>query len=76
MQRSIVVASFVAFTTASAVDAGVLTYSSRSLVAGISDGVFADSVSYDGLDSWFGSKYAAGAGLIQFAGIEIGRAHV
>lgn len=69
MQKS-TVAGFIAFlSVASTAGAGVLTYSNRSLVAGISDGVTADQVTNTAFDPWFGSRYGTADGLVQFAGI-------
>lgn len=69
MQRSVFSALVVSLAAASAAEAGVLTYSSRLLVAGISDGTTSHEATDSGLASWFGSKYGTNTGLIQFAGI-------
>lgn len=54
---------------ASAADAGVLTYSNRSLAAGVVTGGVPNEVSYTGLDQWFGSRSFGLPTLQQFAGI-------
>jgi hypothetical protein len=68
MKKSIVFASLVLGSVASTVEAGVLTYSNRQLVAGISNGVTADAVTDSSFDPWFGSRYGTADGLVQFAG--------
>lgn len=69
MQNRSVAAIVAALTAVSAVDAGVLTYSQRSLVAGISNGDIPDAVTDSSFDPWFGSRYGTADGLVQFAGI-------
>jgi len=69
MQKSTCVAFVALSSVASTAGAGVLTYSNRTLVAGISNGVTADQVVDTSFDPWFGSKYGTGPGLVQFAGI-------
>jgi len=69
MKKSIVLASLVLGSVASTVEAGVLTYSNRQLVAGISNGDIPDLVTDSSFDPWFGSRYVAGPSSIQFAGI-------
>lgn len=69
MHKSSVAALVASITAVSAVDAGVLTYSNRLLVAGISDGTTAEEATNSGLDPWFGSSVGTNPALIQFAGL-------
>ena len=69
MQGNSVAVLVAAFTAVSAVDAGVFSYSNRSLEAGITDGFTSQSATDFGFDPWFGSSDETRPGLIQFAGI-------
>ena len=69
MNSTFFAASVAALAAVASVEAGIFTYSSREMTAGISSGGAGDEATYTGLDAWYGSRARSEFGFIQFASI-------